>query len=258
MNKVTPLPDIMIAPNGARRGKQDHAALPIAINETIETTRACIKEGATGLHLHIRDNEGKHTLDSGIYLEALSEFKSALPDFPVQITTEAVGQYSSIEQRKIVQDIAPKSVSISIAEMLADGEMKEAQKFYDWCRETQTSVQHIVYDAQDLERIETMFPGADDNQLQLLFVLGRYTKNQQSSPDDLNLFYDWLIDKKPRADWAICAFGQGETDCLAKANKHGGKVRVGFENSIWNKDGSLAKDNAERVAEVVRAIGKNS
>tara|TARA_R110002126_G_scaffold122652_1_gene264464 strand:+ start:1000 stop:1776 length:777 start_codon:yes stop_codon:yes gene_type:complete len=258
MHKVTPLPDIMIAPNGARRRKQDHAALPIAITETIDTTRACIKQGATGLHLHIRDNDGKHMLDSGIYLEALSEFKLALPDFPVQITTEAVGQYSSAEQRKIVRDIAPKSVSISIAEMLAYGEIKEAHKLYDWCRETQISVQHIIYDVQDLKRIEMMFPDTNDDQLQLLFVLGRYTKNQQSAPDDLNPFYDWLMNTKPNADWAICAFGRGETDCLAEANKRGGKVRVGFENSIWNKDGSLAKNNAERVAEVVRAISKNS
>ena len=27
----------------------------------------------------------------------------------------------------------------------------------------------------------------------------------------------------------------------------GGKARVGFENSLWNADGSVAADNAERV-----------
>jgi uncharacterized protein (DUF849 family) len=30
----------------------------------------------------------------------------------------------------------------------------------------------------------------------------------------------------------------------------GGKVRVGFENSLWNADGNLAASNEERVAEI--------
>ncbi len=48
----------------------------------------------------------------------------------------------------------------------------------------------------------------------------------------------------------VCAFGHGETAALAAALKAGGKARVGFENSLWNADGSLARDNAERVAAI--------
>ena len=55
-------------------------------------------------------------------------------------------------------------------------------------------------------------------------------------------------------DWMVCAFGVGETDHLARALSLGGKVRVGFENSLWRQDGSLAKDNAERVRDIV-ALG---
>ncbi|MEO0829677.1 MAG: 3-keto-5-aminohexanoate cleavage protein, partial [Pseudomonadota bacterium] len=55
-------------------------------------------------------------------------------------------------------------------------------------------------------------------------------------------------------DWMVCAFGPAETACLAYAADRGGKMRVGFENSLWNADGSLAKDNAERVAEVSAAV----
>jgi uncharacterized protein (DUF849 family) len=86
--------------------------------------------------------------------------------------------------------------------------------------------------------------------LQLLFVLGRYTKNQTSTPEDLQLFTDWLTQNDVKADWATCAFGKNETACLQAALEAGGKARVGFENSFWMRDGTLARDNAERVAEI--------
>lgn len=254
MSKMPSLPRIMIAPNGARRTKRDHPAIPMTIAETITATKACVAAGADGLHMHIRDQNGKHTLDTGLYLEALRELKNQLPDFYVQITTEAVGQYSASQQRDVVEKLKPNAVSISIAEMLSDGEDKEADKFYNWCHDADISVQHIIYGEEDLKRIETLSLQDQGKPLQLLFVLGRYTTNQQSTPEDLNPFYAWLVKNKSDADWAICAFGQSETDCLVEAHKRGGKMRIGFENSLWNRDGSVAKDNAQRVEELVKSI----
>ena len=34
----------------------------------------------------------------------------------------------------------------------------------------------------------------------------------------------------------------------------GGKTRIGFENSLYNRDGSLADSNAQRVRELVSAL----
>lgn len=254
MPDYSQLPKIMVAPNGARRTKKDHPALPISISETAAAAIACQKVGADGLHMHIRGRDDTHTLDPGLYLEALQELEHVLPDFYVQITTEAVGQYSPKEQRDVVEKVMPKAVSISIAEMLSEDEEKEALRFYSWCKEKEISVQHIIYGADDLQRIEklSLLDGAQATQL--LFVLGRYTKNQQSSPDDLDPFYNWVTQQEAKIDWAICAFGQGETDCLLAAHKKGGKVRIGFENSLWNRDGSIAKDNAERVSEYVSCL----
>ena len=31
-------------------------------------------------------------------------------------------------------------------------------------------------------------------------------------------------------------------------------MRVGFENSLWNADGSVAEDNAARVTELLAAL----
>ena len=50
-----------------------------------------------------------------------------------------------------------------------------------------------------------------------------------------------------KADWAVCAFAKEEVSCLKIAIKLGGKIRVGFENSLLMPDGSVAPDNETKV-----------
>ena len=54
------LPKLMVAPNGARKIKKDHPAVPLTISETVETAKSCYKAGAGAIHLHVRDKEGQH------------------------------------------------------------------------------------------------------------------------------------------------------------------------------------------------------
>ena len=44
--KPDKLPKLMVAPNGARPMKKDHAAVPITISEIVETAKACYEAGA--------------------------------------------------------------------------------------------------------------------------------------------------------------------------------------------------------------------
>lgn len=247
----------MVAPNGARKTKADHPELPITIAETIDTAKACFAAGANAIHLHVRNAEGGHSLDTGLYREALDQLTVQVPNLEVQITTEAVGQYTPTQQQQVVREVLPGYVSISLAEMLS-GDKNEAAEFYRWCTEESISVQHILYGQDDLNALESMLEQGNlsKRNLQLLFVLGRYTKNQTSEPSDLTPFTSWLLHNDVQADWAVCAFGKNESICLQAALTAGGKVRVGFENSFWNADGSLAKDNAERVAELQKLINQ--
>ncbi len=248
------LPDVMVAPNGARRKKSDHPQLPVTIDEIVATATECFNEGAGALHAHVRDAEQNHVLDAGLYRELISEMSSAVPDMHVQITTEAVGIYTPDHQRRLVKDVMPKAVSVSLAEMLSDGDMEAARSFYAFAEEAEIAVQHILYSSDELRHFLQL---ADDGFFrsenhQLLFVLGRYSQNQQSQISDLTPFIDTLNQVTETYDWAVCAFGHSETACALKAFELGGKCRVGFENSIWNDDGGIAKNNAERVAEIIR------
>jgi uncharacterized protein (DUF849 family) len=252
------LPRLMVAPNGGRKTKADHPALPLSMSEIIATAVDCFAAGAGGLHLHIRDRDGQHSLDAGQYRDTLDALREAVPEMQLQITTEAIGRYSPRAQRDVVRKVHPEAVSMSLAEMLADGDETAALRFYDHCAGSGIAVQHILYGAADLMRMRALLDAGKiaQDHLKLLFVLGRYSADQQSNPQDLQPFQAWLADCEQQPDWAVCAFGNRETDCLAVALSCGGKARVGFENSFWNRDGSIARSNAERVQEVKQFLPK--
>jgi uncharacterized protein (DUF849 family) len=251
---MTPLPRLMVAPTGARRTKADHPALPVTLPEIVETARACLDAGADGLHLHLRDAKGRHLLDAGAYREALAELRQTVPAMTLQITTEAAGLYAPPHQRAVALGAGADLVSVALREMATEED--EAPGFYATCAGRGIAVQHILYDADDFELLARLLPPdlltAPD--LQLIFVLGRYSAGQESDARDLAPFLDRLHTREAPADWAACAFGRAETACLLAAHQADGKLRVGFENSLWHADGRLARDNAERVRAVRAAL----
>lgn len=252
------LPRLMVAPNGARRGKADHPALPMTLPEIVETARACATAGADGLHLHLRDADGRHLLDAGAYREALTELRAALPGLAVQVTTEAAGLYAPPHQRAVALDAGADLVSVALREMAAPPHDATAPAFYAACADQGIAVQHILYDAGDFDLLNRLVPAdlAVPPALQLIFVLGRYSAGQDSDPRDLNPFLARLAGRAPSADWAVCAFGRGETACLRAAHAAGGKLRVGFENNLLNSDGTQSRDNADRVAAISAMMGE--
>ncbi|MGJ8573218.1 MAG: 3-keto-5-aminohexanoate cleavage protein [Hoeflea sp.] len=250
---VPPLPEVMVAPNGARLKKTDHPALPETIAETVATALACARAGAGGIHAHVRDRDGNHTLDAGLYRELLIELARVVPEMQHQITTEAVGSYSPAEQVKLVRAIQPDSVSVSLAEMTSEGWTSEVRDFYRWCDDSNIAVQHILYSQDDLRHLvqlcsEGQIPAT---RLQMLFVLGRYGEGVPSTPEAIAGFVELLPQLAVKPDWAVCAFGRSETACLREAERLGGKVRIGFENNTINEDGTTARDNAERIFQFI-------
>jgi uncharacterized protein (DUF849 family) len=244
---------IMAAPNGARRTKADHPALPMGADELAETAAKCRAAGASAVHVHVRDENGQHVLDAARYRVAVGAIRQRVGGaMAIQITTEAVERYSPAEQMALVRELRPECVSIGLREIFSEGEQEPAD-FFHWLASAGIAVQHILYDRADLDRLADLGQRGligDAQTSRLLFVLGRYAANQESSPDDLRPFTEGLDAHglRGRAVWSVCAFGRGETDSLAAAIAAGGHVRVGFENSLWNTDGSVARDNAERVS----------
>lgn len=245
---------IMVAPNGARLTTRDHPALPVTVAATLDCVCECVDAGASAVHLHVRDSRQVHVLDADLYRQATTQLKRVLgQDFPVQITTEAVGRYSQAQQIDVVKAVQPEFVSVALAEMAPDeASLDKAAGFYAWCQSAGVAVQHILYSPEEAVRFTSLCRRGviPDQHLSLLFVLGRYTEGQQSDPATIDLFLQGTEAIPTGFDWMICAFGQRETGCLVHAAGGGGHVRVGFENNRLEENGTVAESNQVRVASV--------
>lgn len=243
-------PLIMVAPTGARRGKSDHPALPITLDEIIATARECFSAGAEALHLHIRDDDGVHTLDAGRYRETLAELANAVPQMRVQITTEAVGRYSVAEQLDCLRRVQPSWASVSIREAAREEDL--AERLYAMCMDNGTEVQHILYDEKDAHLLaEWSKRGIIKGELGVLLVLGRYRDANALKRGDIEAFVSTL---PPVSHWMLCAFGEEEHRHLCQAAALGGNLRVGFENSLVDANGRSHRDNAASVRALKTAL----
>ncbi len=248
---------IAVAPNGGRRGKMDHAAIPLTTAEIARTASACLEAGAAMIHMHVRDRDGGHLLDADAYRDAVAATRAEVGDrLVIQITTEAVGRYRPSEQMEVVRAVRPEAASLALRELAPDAESEAAfGGFLEWMAGEQIAPQIILYAPQEADRLAGMWKRGliPFERLSVLYVLGRYSEGQRSAPADLLPF---LANERPRfSDWMVCAFGARETACAAFGAMLGGHVRIGFENNFHLPDGTLAADNAALVRATATALG---
>ncbi len=245
---------IIAAPNGARKTKADHDAIPLSIDETVSEAAACFDAGASVLHAHLRGAENEHLLDAGLYRELLAEMSRRAPRMLVQITSEAVGRYTPTQQIDCIKAVVPQMASMALREISSDfSEAEVARQFFNWCDEAEVQIQHILFSNQELQRFfayreEGVIPASHRC---VLLVLGRYNVNFQSDPSDLEPFLQNRLDG---LDWFTCAFGQQEQQCVTAGIDQGGHARVGFENNLHLPDGELASGSAELVSSLADRI----
>ncbi|MCR4268355.1 3-keto-5-aminohexanoate cleavage protein [Nitratireductor sp. ZSWI3] len=247
---------IAVAPNGGRRTKTDHPALPQSAAELAETAAACLDAGAAMIHFHVRDAEGRHTLDADAYRQAIAAIRQAVGErLVVQITTEAVGRYAAREQMEVVRAVRPEAASLALRELVPDASHEvEFSRFLSFMRQENIAPQIILYHPDEALQLKAMMarglvPFPD---VPVLYVLGRYTEGQRSAPADLLPFLDGAM---PRfSHFMVCAFGAREAGCVTACGLLGGHARVGFENNFFLADGSIAHDNAAIVSGVGVAL----
>ena len=159
-----------MAPNGGRRTKADHPALPMTPDELAATAAACLEAGASMIHTHVRDRDGGHLLDAGAYRAAITAIRAAVGDrLVIQITSEALGIYSPAEQMEVVRQVRPEAVSLALRELLPDaGHETGFADFLGWLRREKCTPQIILYTPEEAAKL------ADLRARGLLRVLPRY------------------------------------------------------------------------------------
>lgn len=253
---------LAVAPNGGRKTKADHSALPIGPDDLADTAVDCLAEGAAMIHVHVRKSDGSHLLDAKAYKDVIAAMgKRVGSRILVQMTSEALGIYSPEEQIEVVKAVRPEAVSLAFRELVRDD--KDLPGFLDlmtWMKRESVLPQIILYAPEDAQKLDALrqrgdLPFAD---VPVLYVLGRYTTSQTSRPSDLLPF---LEPGQPAfQNWSVCAFGQYETACLTGAALLGGHCRTGFENNTILPSGREAASNAELVealAGSLKGLGLN-
>jgi uncharacterized protein (DUF849 family) len=240
---------VMSAPNGARRGRVDHPGIPMSPRELADNAQPIVDNGASILHLHVRDEFDQHTLDPERYRAAISAVQDRVGDaLLIQVTTEACGIYTAEEQMSVVKELKPDAVSIALRELLPDrDDVREAGRFFEWLKSNEVMPQYILYSPDEVAWFEDLRrQGVFHDDLPfVLFVLGRYGTSNYGDPGDIDAYRRQLGDE--RIPWAVCCFGPREDEASQYAADHNGHVRVGFENNLLLPDGSEAPDNAALV-----------
>ncbi len=251
---------LTVAPNGAYKRSSDHAQLPVTPGQLADTAKLCLDAGAAMMHMHVRKADQSHSLEPEAYIEATEAVRRAVgQELVVQITSEAAGVYAPDEQVASIKAVRPEAVSVGLRE-IAQGPEADTRvaSFFTWLAQAGIMTQVILYDVADVERWQAYRKRGlvPDAPWFLLFVLGRYTAGQTSSPSDLLPF---LAVHDQASPWAMCAFGRYENACAAAAASLGGHARIGFENNLFLNDGSVAPDNAalvRQVADLANLIGR--
>ena len=269
---------IASAPNGARKTRQDHRRIPITAAQLADTAADVMQAGARMIHLHARDERGKHTLDAGACKAAIEAVRARTgDDLFIQITSESGGIYDAAQQRQALYAFSadnpdsidspdspgpdnPDGISIALRELIRDeADVPPARELFHHLAHRHLLLQYILFSGEDIARYHSLLeqgvipPGNHS----VLLVVGRYGE-QQSTPETLHQMVDALHTPmkqpmNPPLNWMVCAFGEHEFDCLTEAAKLGGHVRVGFENTLRLKSGQTATDNRQLITQLIES-----
>src|ERR1022692_3719149 len=102
---------ITVAPTGAESQKAAVPALPVTLDELVTTAKECRASGAAVIHVHIRDDEARPTLDIGRLTDTVQALREAT-DLIVQLSTGGAVT-DSFERRLAVLDAGPDACSLT-------------------------------------------------------------------------------------------------------------------------------------------------
>src|SRR3954469_779513 len=102
---------ITIAPTGAESDKADVPALPVTLDELVRTAKECEAAGAAVVHVHIRDDEARPTLDLARLRDTVAALREST-NLIVQLSTGGAVT-DPYEHRLRVLDAEPDACSLT-------------------------------------------------------------------------------------------------------------------------------------------------
>lgn len=251
---------ITCAITGAETTIEKQPNLPITPAQQAIAAEEAVKAGASVIHLHVREDDGKPSQRVERFDEAISAIRRRVPGVIIQISTGgAIGE--SIENRAKPLTLKPEMASLNLGTMNFGEDVffnhpKDIVGLAARMHQNGVMPELEIYEAGMLESAYRLAKqGVIREPFHFQFVLG---VPGGMSGDPRNLMH--LITLLPEgAHWGVAGVGRFQLPLAVQALVLGGHVRVGFEDNIFYRKGEVAKSNAqlvERVARIARELDR--
>ena len=245
---------ICVAITGSVPTKADNPAVPITIAEQVESTQEAFEAGASIVHAHVRDDEGKPTSDPDRFARLMEGIKAHCPGMIIQLSTG--GRSGAGTARGGMLPLRPDMASLAVGSNNFPTRVYEnPPDLVDWL--AAGMLEHGVkpeIEAFDLSHIFQAVKMAGDGRLQaplyVQFVMG--VKN--AMPVDREVFDFYVATLKrlaPDALWCGAGIGAGQILLNEWCIAAGGHVRTGLEDNVRLDRARLAPSNAALVRRAV-------
>lgn len=245
---------ITAAITGAELDRSKCSVLPITPEEQATAARDCIEAGASVIHLHVRDDQGKPSQELDHFKRSTEKILKVCPkDTVIQFSTGgAVGE--KIERRIAPLSLKPHMASfnlgtINFGEDVFVNTFAEMRAFAEAFKKYQIIPEYEIYDAGHVDNLKKLIKeGVLSPPYHCQFVLGV----QGALNGDIHSLVFLTQQLPPESAWAVAGIGKFELPLAVHAIAMGGHVRVGLEDNLYYAKGQAAKSNAELVARIVR------
>ena len=247
---------------GAETSKEMNPALPVTPEEQAAEAVACVREGASVIHLHVRDEAGGPSQSLKHFRASIAAIREACDPEPIiQISTGgAVG--APMEERVApIVELKPEMASLNIASMNFGEDIflnhpTEVAQLAGRMKELGVLPEVEVYDVGHIGIAKKLLKqGLLSHPIHYQFVLG-VPGGLSGEARNLQFMIDSI---DPEDTWAVAGIGRYELPLSVVAVATGGQVRVGFEDNIYYHKGVLAESNAQlvgRVRRIAEEIGR--
>ena len=233
--------------------------VPLTPAEIAADVRRCAEAGASLVHVHARDADGRPTLDMTVFKETVGRIKREAPEVIIQLSTGArAGR--DWEARANPVRLLPEMASFTTGSNNLPGIV------YENAPDFLLFLAGVFQDTGVKPEIEVFEAGMINNAMFLVkkglltmplhfdFVLGA-PGAMPGTVRNLVFLADTL---PPGATWTVAGIGPAEIPLATAAIAMGGHVRVGIEDNLRLPDGALAT-NAQLVqtaATIARTMGR--
>lgn len=255
MNKLI----ITAALVGSLPTKEKNPNVPITPDEIAADALACYNAGASVVHIHARDAEGKNCHDEAIFRKIHDKVKALAPELIVQLSTGGRAGMT-FESRRACLFVNPEMASLSTGSVNFPTSVYENSpslitELAEMMHERHIMPEIEVFDASMIApAVELKKKGLIDGPLYLNFVMGM--KNVQ--PATIGQLSHLLTMLPSDALWSVSGVGASQVNTMLMGIAAGGNVRVGLEDNLYQKKNVLASNVSlvERVVRIARDVGR--